>query len=71
MKDPFERPNAFIYEAKEKYFSDTDDVCKSIKGELLGLRPFLATESPLKLLKGAFYFTLKALFVLKIFKFVP
>ena len=27
-------------------------------------------ESPLKMLKNAFYFTLKALFVLKIFKFL-
>ena len=30
----------------------------------------MATESPLKLIKNAFYFTLKALFVLKIFKFL-
>ena len=27
-------------------------------------------ETPLKMLKNAFYFTLKALFVLKIFKFL-
>ena len=32
------------------------------------LRQFLAAESPLKLMKNAFYFTSKALFVLKIFK---
>ena len=31
---------------------------------------FLATESPLKLTKNAFYFALKALFILKIFKFL-
>ena len=30
---------------------------------------FLATESSLKVMENAFYFTLKALFVLKIFKF--
>ena len=30
----------------------------------------MATESPLKMMKNAFYFTLKALFVLKIFKFL-
>ena len=30
----------------------------------------MATESPLKLMKNAFYFTLKAVFVLKIFKFL-
>ena len=34
--------------------------------QLSGLRKFLATESPLKMMKNAFYFTLKALFVLKI-----
>ena len=36
------------------------------KGALSGLRQFLATESPLKMMKNAFYFTLKSLFVLKI-----
>ena len=35
------------------------------------LRKFLATESPLKVMKNAFYFSLKALFALKIFKFLP
>ena len=37
------------------------------KGVLAGLRQFLATESPLKIMENAFYFTSKALFVLKIF----
>ena len=41
-----------------------------VKGALTGLRQFLATESPLKMMKNTFYFTLKALFVLKIFKFL-
>ena len=41
-----------------------------IKGALSGLRQFLVTESPLKMMKNAFYFTSKALFVLKIFKFL-
>ena len=41
-----------------------------LKGALSGLRQFLATESPLKMMKNAFYFTSKALFVLKIFKFL-
>ena len=40
------------------------------KGALSGLRQFLATENPLKMMKNAFYFALKALFVLKIFKFL-
>ena len=39
------------------------------KGALSGLRQFLATERRLKMIKNAFYFTSKALFVLKIFKF--
>ena len=41
-----------------------------LKGALLGLRQFLATESPLKVMKNAFNLTSKALFILKIFKFV-
>ena len=32
-----------------------------LKGTLLGLRQFLATESPTKMMKSAFYFTKKAL----------
>ena len=31
---------------------------------------FLTIENPLKMMKNAFYFTSKALFVLKIFKFL-
>ena len=38
------------------------------QGTLSCLRQFLATESLLKVMKNAFYFTIKALFVLKIFK---
>ena len=41
----------------------------SSKGALTGLRKFCKTESPSKMMKKAFYFTLKALFVLNIFKF--
>ena len=41
-----------------------------LKGALSGLRQFLVTENPLKIMKNVFYFTLKALFVLKIFKFL-
>ena len=40
------------------------------KGALSGQRQFLAAESPLKMMKNAFYFTSKALFLLKIFKFL-
>ena len=41
-----------------------------IKGAPQGLRQILASESPLKKMKKAIYFTLKALFILKIFKFL-
>ena len=33
-------------------------------------RPFFASEGPLKKMKNAFYFTLKVLFIFKIFKFL-
>ena len=42
----------------------------ALKGALSGLRQFLATESPLKLMKNAFYFISKTLFILKGFKFL-
>ena len=45
-------------------------VLESLKGTLSCLRQFLAIESPLKIMKHAFYFSSKALFVLKIFKFL-
>ena len=38
------------------------------KDGLTGVRHFLATESSLKMMKNAFYFILKPLSVLKIFK---
>ena len=41
-----------------------------LKGALSGLRHILTTEGPLKIMKNAFYFTSKALFVIKIFKFL-
>ena len=40
-----------------------------MKDALSGLRKFLVTESALKIMKNAFHYTLKALFVLK--KFLP
>ena len=40
------------------------------KGALSGLRQFLTTETHLGMMKNAFYFTLKALLVLKVFKFL-
>ena len=41
------------------------------KGALSSMRQFLATESPLKMMKNAFCFTLKAPLVLRIFKLLP
>ena len=41
-----------------------------IKSALAGLRQFLPSESPLKLMKYTFYFTFKVLFVFKIFNFL-
>ena len=38
------------------------------RGGLLGLKPFLKTESTLKMMKNVFYFTLEVLLVLKLFK---
>ena len=43
---------------------------KIIKGILSYLRQFLATESPLKMIKNTFDFTSKGVFILKIFKFL-
>ena len=40
-----------------------------IKSTVTGLRPFLATKSPLKMMKNVFYFTSKALFILNMFEF--
>ena len=43
---------------------------KLLKGTLSGLRQFLAIESPLQMTKNDFYFTSKALFMLKKFGFM-
>ena len=42
---------------------------KTALKEHSGLTQFFTTENPLEMMKNAFYYTLKALFVLKIFKF--
>ena len=43
---------------------------KYIKVALSSSRQFLSAEIPLKMMKNSFYFMSKALFVLKIFKFL-
>ena len=40
------------------------------KGPLLGLRQFLTIENSLKVMKNAFYFILKALFILETLSFL-
>ena len=53
------------------YFNFNQIVFKfSFKGAISGLRQFWATESTLKMIKNAFYLTLKAFLVLKIFIFL-
>ena len=54
----------------KEYFGSTVSDCRYVTDALLGLRQFLATESPSKMMKNPFYFIFKALFVLKIFKFL-
>ena len=43
---------------------------QDLKGALSGLRRFFTTKSTLKMMKNAFYFTLKALSLLKISEFL-
>ena len=54
----------------DKYLEPTWTPIEAFKGTLSGLRQFLATDHPLKIMKNSFYFTSKALFFLKIFKFL-
>ena len=42
----------------------------TVKGTLSGPRQSFATECPLKMMKNAFYFASKVIFVLQIFKFL-
>ena len=43
---------------------------QTLNSTLTGLRQVLATESPLQMMKNAFYFNLEAFFILQIFKFL-
>ena len=49
----------------------TWQILAKLKGALSGLRRFLPNGSCLEVMKNGFYFTLKALFLFKIFKFLP
>ena len=58
---------------KKKNFvliQDMSEAFAELTSRLSSLRQFLAAESPLKMKKNAFYFTLKALFVLKLSTFL-
>ena len=59
-------PLIFLADTKLNYVCN---LRSCFQGVLSGLRQFLASGSPLKMMKNAFYFTLKALFLHKIFKF--
>ena len=65
-----------VYSKRKLWFTSREhtnffsEFLKKIKGTILGLRQLWATESHLKMMKNAFYFTSKTLFVLKIFKFL-
>ena len=52
------------------HLGKSPDKKTKVKVALSSLKQFLATERPLKMMKNAFYFTLKALLVLKIFEFL-
>ena len=55
---------------KNNFLNDFKGVLLRLKGAPSGLRQFLTNESPLKMMENAFYFTSKALYFLKIFKFL-
>ena len=55
---------------KSSYFGGQTSEQYGFRAALSDLRQFLAIEAPLRMMNTAFYFTLKSLFVLKIFKFL-
>ena len=56
--------------AYQQGFKREFDIQNYLQSEVSSLRQFLLTESSSKLVKNAFYFTLKAVLDLKIFKFL-
>ena len=57
------------FSCKSLQIKTTSEKTSNIKGAPSDLRQFLAAERPLKLMRNDFYFTSKALFVLKKDKF--
>ena len=74
MIDLFLTTNKYLFQKTNSSKTGISDhhhlIATALKGALAGLRQFLATENPLKMMKNTFYFTSKALFILKIFKFL-
>ena len=72
--------NFQIFSKTNSFLKNVSNALDSKKGKLVNyifeesalsaLRQFLTTESPLKMIKNASYFTSKTLFVLKIFMFL-
>ena len=60
----------FFHDSKFKEEEVVFDVIHQPIDTLSGLRQYLTTENLLKIMKNAFYFTLKALVILKILKFL-
>ena len=78
-EDPFKQKKNMLKNVKvllQKYFYNFSfnalrpTFFNILKRRTLRSEQFLATESPLKTMGNAFYFTEKAVFVLKIFKFL-
>ena len=65
-----ERNKSFQFEARYLLHGNIFQKILLLKGALSGLRQFLTTECTLKMMKNAFCFTSKVLFVLKIHVFV-
>ena len=64
------KPQTDISKKQCQKLDDNYEFNKIIKGALSDLRQFLTSESPLKIMRTAFYFTSNALLVLKILKFL-
>ena len=69
IKGNISQENKFLFTEVSKSEIEKEIKNLNVEGALSGLRQS-ATESPLKVMKNAIYFTFKALFVLKIFKFL-
>ena len=60
-----------VQESMQRIYHLVDHFCSNfkLKDALSGLRQFLVTENPLKIMKNAFYFTFKALFNISTIQF--